>query len=134
VQHCDSFTKGQKHCDLSRFDEEWEVKICKRSGLTINQSKVIRGENYIVVNYRPDSTVRAIWVLWRAEDRFFSARKANSNARTFDGNAAGDRVEAIYPATLDGTKAASSAGEAVERQKRTRSRAAGTPTGRPTDS
>jgi hypothetical protein len=58
------------------------VKICKDSGLTINQSKVIKGENYIVVNYKANSVVKAIWVLWAAEDRFFSPRLANSNART----------------------------------------------------
>ena len=39
IQHCESFTKGSGHCDLSRFDQDWEVKICKDSGLTINQSK-----------------------------------------------------------------------------------------------
>jgi hypothetical protein len=33
---------------------------------------VINGENYIVVNYRANSVVRSIWVLWNAEDRFFS--------------------------------------------------------------
>src|SRR3954468_8408421 len=45
TQHCDSFSKGNKHCDLARLGEDWEVKICKDSGLTINQSKVITGEN-----------------------------------------------------------------------------------------
>jgi len=29
IQHCESFTKGGGHCDLSRFDQDWEVKICK---------------------------------------------------------------------------------------------------------
>src|SRR6266852_2549882 len=72
IQHCESFAKGTGHCDLCRFGVDWEVKICKGSGLTINQSKVIRGENYIVVNYKANSTVTKIWVLWRAEDRFFS--------------------------------------------------------------
>src|SRR5437016_13337320 len=37
IQHCESFTKGTGHCDLCRFDQDWEVKICKDSGLTINQ-------------------------------------------------------------------------------------------------
>ena len=45
IQHCESL-KGNGHCDLCRFDQDWEVKICKDSGLTINQSKVINGENY----------------------------------------------------------------------------------------
>jgi len=50
VQHCFSCSKGQGHCHLSRDGHEGEVKICKRSGLTINQSKQVAGENYIVVN------------------------------------------------------------------------------------
>jgi hypothetical protein len=29
IQHCDSFTKGNGHCDLCRFDADWEVKICQ---------------------------------------------------------------------------------------------------------
>ena len=37
VQHCASFSKGEGHCDLSRSAQAWEVKICKDSGLTINQ-------------------------------------------------------------------------------------------------
>lgn len=41
IQHCKSFTKSDGHCDLCRFDQDWEVTICKDSGLTINQSKVI---------------------------------------------------------------------------------------------
>src|SRR5712692_2033552 len=74
IQHCESFTKGSGHCDLCRFDTDWEVKICKDSGLTINQSKVINGENYIVVNYKANSVVKKIWILWDAQDQFFSAR------------------------------------------------------------
>src|SRR5207237_9870413 len=71
IQHCESFTKGVGHCDLCRFDQDWEVKICKDSGLTINQSKVIDGENYIVVNYKANSLVKSVWVLWEAKDRSF---------------------------------------------------------------
>jgi hypothetical protein len=78
IQHCDSFTKGDGHCDLCGFDQDWEVKICKDSGLTINQSKVINCENYIVVNYKANSIVKSIWILWNAEDRFFSPRLKNS--------------------------------------------------------
>jgi hypothetical protein len=63
IQHCESFSKGIGHCDLCRFDQDWEVKICKDSGLTINQSKVINGENYIVVNYKSNSLVKSVWVL-----------------------------------------------------------------------
>jgi hypothetical protein len=98
VQHCESFTKGNRHCDLCRFDTDWEVKICKDSGLTINQSKIINGENYIVVNYRANSIVKSIWVLWNAEDRFFSPRLNNSNARSLSRHAAAANVEVIFHA------------------------------------
>jgi hypothetical protein len=96
IQHCESFTKGTGHCDLCRFDQEWEVKICKDSGLTINQSKVIRGENYIVVNYKANSVVKSIWVLWSAEDLFFSPRMKNSNARSLNREVAGKNIEMIF--------------------------------------
>jgi hypothetical protein len=95
IQHCESFTKGTGHCDLCRYGEDWEVKICKDSGLTINQSKVISGENYIVVNYRANSIVRSIWILWNAQDRFFSPRTKNSNARSLMRDVAGDSIEVI---------------------------------------
>lgn len=98
IQHCESFAKGERHCDLSRHGQEWEVKICKGSGLTINQSKQIKGENYIVINYRTNSSVSAIWVLWQARDDFFSARSANSNARTIDRSKAAGSIEVLYRA------------------------------------
>jgi hypothetical protein len=98
IQHCESFAKGTGHCDLGRFGADWEVKICKDSGLTINQSKVIRGENYIVVNYKANSFVTRIWVLWNAEDAFFSARKRNANARGLNMDLARANVEVIYSA------------------------------------
>jgi len=60
------------------------VKICKDSGLTINQSKVINGESYIVANYKANSLVKSIWVSWNAEERFFSPRLENSNARSLN--------------------------------------------------
>jgi hypothetical protein len=97
VQHCESFAKGNGHCDLSRVGEDWEVKICKDSGLTINQSKVIAGENYIVVNYRANSQVRSVWILWDARDEFFSPRLKNSNARTLNREAAKANIEVIFP-------------------------------------
>ncbi len=100
IQHCESFSRGNGHCDLGRFGQDWEVKICKDSGLTINQSKVVDGEHYIVVNYKPDTTVGKIWILWNAEDRFFSARRANSNARTIDATAASNSVEIIFPSEM----------------------------------
>jgi hypothetical protein len=60
VQHCPSFSEGIGHCDLSRASHDWEVKICQDSGLTINQSKQIAGENYIVVNYKANSQVTRV--------------------------------------------------------------------------
>src|SRR5687767_9579116 len=103
IQHCESFSKGTGHCDLCRFDQDWEVKICKGSGLTINQSKVIKGENYVVVNYKANSNVSRVWILWNAQDRFFSVRTPNSNARSLDREAAAANVEVIYEAP--GTRA-----------------------------
>jgi hypothetical protein len=96
VQHCPSFSKGEPHCDLSRNGHEWEVKICKDSGLTVNQSKQINGENYIVVNYKANSDVMRIWVLWDAQDSFFSARKPNTNARAVLSSLAAPNIETIY--------------------------------------
>jgi hypothetical protein len=98
VRHCATFERGTGHCDLCRFGTDWEVKICKDSGLTINQSKVVNGENYIVVNYKANSLVKSIWVLWDAQDRFFSPRLKNSNARTVNRVAANDHIEVIYEA------------------------------------
>ena len=96
VQHCSTFSDGDGHADLKRNDRPWEVKICKDSGLTINQSKVIGGESYIVVNYKANSLVAKVWVLWEAEDGFFSPRRSNSNARAIYWQAAGDHVEVLY--------------------------------------
>lgn len=96
VQHCESFSKGIGHCDLSRFGDEWEVKICKDSGLTINQSKVIHGEHYIVVNYKANSIVKSIWILWDAQDAFFSPRKRNANARAMRRETAAGNIEVIF--------------------------------------
>jgi hypothetical protein len=96
IQHCESFTKGIGHCDLCRFDQDWEVKICKDSGLTINQSKVIKGENYIVENYKANSIVKSIWILWDARDEFFSVRKKNSNARALNRETAKRNIDVIF--------------------------------------
>jgi len=96
IQHCRTFTRGLRYADLARFNRRWEVKICKDSGLTINQSAMIDGENYIVVNYKDNSRVRKIWVLWEAKDEFFSVRRRNSNARTVDQSRARTNVEVIY--------------------------------------
>ena len=67
--------------------------------MTINQSKVINGESYIVVNYKANSLVKSIWVLWSAEDRFFLPRLANSNARSLNREAAATNIEVIFPAS-----------------------------------
>ena len=96
IQHCRTFTRGLGHNDLSRFQKRWEVKICKDSGLTINQSSVIEGENYIVVNYRGNSEIKKIWILWEAEDRFFSPKKSNSNARSIISKIAESQIEIFY--------------------------------------
>ena len=95
-QHCKTFDEGPGHVDLQRSGQPWEVKICKDSGLTINQSKRVDGENYIVINYRSPSQVRTIWVLWRAEDAFFSPRKPNANARALRRQKAEVNIEIIY--------------------------------------
>jgi hypothetical protein len=98
MQHCRTFVRGLKHNDLARFNKRWEVKICKNSGLTINQSSVIEGENYIVVNYQDNSRVKKIWILWEAQDTFFSPRRKNSNARTVDLRTAAPQVQIVYSA------------------------------------
>lgn len=97
-QHCKTFDEGPGHVDLQRFGQPWEVKICKDSGLTINQSKRVDGENYIVINYRSPSHVKTIWVLWRAEDAFFSPRKPNTNARALRRQSAETNIEVIHEA------------------------------------
>ena len=98
VQHCESFSKGAGHSDLCRHGQDWEVKICKDSGLTINQSKVIDGENYIVVNYKANSLVKSVWVPWDTRDAFFSPRLKNSNARSLNREAAAGNIEVIFEA------------------------------------
>lgn len=112
VQHCNSFQRGVRHADLQRHERPWEVKICKGSGLTINQSKVVDGENYIVVNYAANSEVTGVWVLWDAKDGFFSPRRTNSNARTIDTAAAGEHIEVVLArAARRTTLAAAPAGD-----------------------
>lgn len=102
IQHCKTFEKGKGHADLHRLGKAWEVKICKGNGLTINQSKQIGGENYIVVNYKPRSKLRKVWILWRSKDSFFSERKSNSNARTIVWATATKNIEVIYDEKTDG--------------------------------
>lgn len=96
IQHCRTFTRGLGKNDLARFKQRWEVKICKNSGLTINQSAVINNENYIVVNYKENSKIRKIWILWEAKDEFFSEKRKNSNARTADQTKSRTNIQIIY--------------------------------------
>jgi hypothetical protein len=84
--------------ECRRFRTEEEVKICKDSGLTINQSKVINREGYIVVNYRANSVVNKILILWNAEDGFFSPRLKNSNARSLNRQVAEKNIDVIFEA------------------------------------
>jgi hypothetical protein len=121
VQHCSSFSKGQLHCDLQRDRREWEVKICKDSGLTINQSKRINDENYIVVNYKANSQVIRIWILWNAQDGFFSPRKSNTSARYFLTVAAAANREVIFEAG-GGSMPASAKGAAAKASLRPKRR------------
>lgn len=96
TQHCPSFQKSGTHHDLARHGAMWEVKICHH-GLTINQSATIRGEHYIVVNYAK-ATVEPtrIWVLWGADDAWFSPRKANTNARRLLHERADSAIQMLY--------------------------------------
>lgn len=96
VQHCATFSKGEGHCDLARGGAQWEVKIKRDSGLTINQSKTVNGENYIVINYKAQTKVTRIFVLWESKDEFFSPRKANTNARSLRTNLAGSNIELLF--------------------------------------
>jgi hypothetical protein len=105
VQHCASFTRGQKYSDLSRCGRDWEVKIAKGSGLTINQSKQIAGETYIVANYTADIVVTKIWVLWNAQDHLFSPRKTNTNARALLLGQAQLQIEMLYSPARSGKAA-----------------------------
>ena len=96
VQYCASFRKGEDHSDLQRLGDEWEVKLCKDGGLTISHSETIAGENYIVVNYKADTVVKRIWVLWGAKDEWFSPKAAHSNARALRVEGAAAHIETIF--------------------------------------
>jgi hypothetical protein len=99
ILHCKTFTRGTGFSDLARHGQRWEVKICKGTGLTNNQNAQIQGENYIVVNYSNYSTLRRVWVLWHAEDRFFTPRKPNLNLRTVLSDVAASNTEIIFEVT-----------------------------------
>jgi hypothetical protein len=88
IQHCESFDEGRRSLRPVSVPSGLGSQNLQGLGLTINQSKVINGENYIVVNYKANSIVKSIWILWEAQDRFFSPRLNNSNARSLNRDAA----------------------------------------------
>jgi hypothetical protein len=49
-------------------------------------------------NYKANSNVVRIWILWAAQDRFFSPRLKNSNARSLNRDAAAENIEVIFEA------------------------------------
>ena len=51
-----------------------------------------------MVNYEQHSRIKKIWVLWQAQDGFFSPKRANSNARTIGRTAAAPHIQVIYEA------------------------------------
>jgi hypothetical protein len=106
IQHCETFSRGHDHCDLCRIGFDWEVKIAKGSGLTINQSKKVAGETYIVVNYTADVQVKKVWVLWHSDDAMFSARRSNTNARAARVGQAQEQIEVLYKASSGNAKPA----------------------------
>jgi hypothetical protein len=57
---------------------------------------VINGENRIVVNSKATKRVKAIWALWNAQDRFFSARLKHSDARSQNGATAAGPIAVIF--------------------------------------
>jgi len=96
VQHCPSFSKDDRHRDLQRDGRNWHVQVSKDSDLSINQSKVIAGENYIVVNYKGQADVFRVWVLWDAQDHFFTPKRVHSNARALIAPLAKPRIDVLY--------------------------------------
>ncbi len=96
VQHCASFSKGPDHWNLQRGGRRWEVRLCKDAGLTIGQSDVIDGENYVVVHYKANSQVVGVWVLWEASDQYFSPKRSTSNTRSLLTAVAASRIERLY--------------------------------------
>jgi hypothetical protein len=98
-QHCATFSEGRNYCDLARGSEDWEVKVCRDSGLTINQSTTVENKNYIVTNYLSTESIASItriFILWDAADVFFSPRKRNSNARALRIGAAERNIQVLF--------------------------------------
>ena len=93
IQHCESFTKGDGHCDLCRFGQDWEVKICKDSGLTINQSNFRRTGRMGAVRFGASRQVTE----GRRGSRVFR------NARPRAGEAAFQPMESVQGRPFQGT-------------------------------
>lgn len=96
VLHCPTFTRGDGHADLQRAGDPFEVKVCTGRRLTINQSKQIAGEHYIVINYDRDVEVSRVWILRQATDADFSPRRRNANARHCLIAAARPRIDVLF--------------------------------------
>jgi hypothetical protein len=54
------------------------------------------------VNYKANSIVKSIWILSEAQDRFFSPRLKNANARSLNRETAAGNIEAIFKPKADG--------------------------------
>ncbi len=105
AQHCASFTKNQPHAGLQRDGADWKVKVCKDAGLTLPPSRIVSGEHYIVVNYRANTQVVKVWVLWNAQDHFFSARpRGSSGARALIETLALPSIQVLQAAPPSGTR------------------------------
>lgn len=100
AHQCSSFTRGEPQGELQRDGRAWHVHVSKDVDLSISQSKVVAGENYVVVNYRANTDVFRIWVLWDAQDHFFSPKRPSTSARALITSIARQRVEVLYEAAV----------------------------------
>lgn len=97
IDNCQCFEIGKGYNDLNKSGERWEVKVSKHPKyLTINQSSVVNGENYFCVNYNNGFVIKRIFILWNAQDHFFSERVRNRNSRTLKMKDSIDNIEIIY--------------------------------------
>lgn len=94
LQHCPSFSR-QPGRPLQRDGRDFEIRVAKDSGLTIARSKIVDGENYLVVNYRENAQVAGVWVLWDARDHYFSSKRSNSHARTLLMQLSASQIEVL---------------------------------------
>ena len=83
--------------------------------MTINGNAKINGENYIVVNYSKPVTLRRVWILWEAEDRFFTPRTEKLQLRTIFRDVASANIDVVFDAAQS-TQAPSVRGEGDRRQ------------------